>query len=288
MAETLGILPRPIKSNEQSQMNRLPELDVVIVNYNSGQALQQCVDFLLQGSEINLNVFVVDNHSEDDSLTFMGRMEHPIDLIKNNDNLGFSVACNQGSESGHAPQIAFINPDCFINQQQLLQLSAQLSDNQSGGLIGCRVLNEDGTLQAASRRRLPTFWRILWHLSALSKFPLFKGININDSGEFDSLQQVEAVNGACIVIKRKIFEQLGGFDEAFPLHFEDLDLFARLQANQHAVLYDSSVIVKHLKGHSVQDSQLIKSWKKQGLLRYLLKHRPKWEYGMAKFWLGSK
>ncbi len=269
-------------------MKHLPELNVVIVNFNSGHALELCIKQLIEAPGIDLDVTVIDNASSDYSCSFIKHLESPIRLIENKSNVGFSVACNQGAKSGKAPQIAFINPDCFINRQQLSQLYSQLAEVESAALIGCRVLNEDGSLQAASRRRLPTFWRIVWHLTGLSQFSLFKGINIKGTGEFDSVQVVEAVNGACVLVKRAAFEQLSGYDEAFPLHFEDLDLFARLKAKNYTLLYDSHVAVRHLKGHSTQDSQKIKAWKRQGLLRYLSKHRPYWEYRVAKFWLGTR
>ena len=269
-------------------MHREPELNVVIVNYNSGQALEQCLTQLIGTAGIQLDICVVDNDSSDGSYLFIEDYKSPIKLIKNNENAGFSVACNQGAKSGNASQIAFINPDCFINRQQLSRLYSQLAEVESAAMIGCRVLNEDGSLQAATRRRLPTFWRIVWHLTGLSQFSLFKGINIKGTGKFDAVQVVEAVNGACVLVKRAAFEQLSGYDEAFPLHFEDLDLFARLKAEKYSILYDSSVAVTHLKGHSNQDSQKVKAWKRQGLLRYLSKHRPNWEYRVAKFWLGLK
>jgi GT2 family glycosyltransferase len=261
------------------------ELDVVIVNYNSGQMLEQCLSHLYSMPGIGINVSIIDNNSTDDSLLCLKSKDQTISVIKNSANIGFSSACNQGVESGQAAQIAFVNPDCFINSQQLEQLSNQLAQHDGAALIGCRVLNDDGSLQAASRRRLPTFWRIIWHLTGFYRWPMFKGINIDDDGKFEVVQKVEAVNGACYLVKRTVFEQLNGFDEAYPLHFEDLDLFARIQAEHFNIIYDSSVEVKHLKGQSKQDSQQIKAWKKQGLLRYLAKHRPQWEYRAVKFWL---
>ena len=264
------------------------DLDVVIVNYNSGQVLEECLSKIVSESKTAIEINIVDNNSTDDSLIFFDGMNDSVKLLKNHSNQGYSVACNQGAKNGTASQIAFINPDCFINQQQLMQLYNHLEEQDSGALIGCRVVNEDGSLQAASRRRLPTFWRIFHHLSGLSKWPFFKGVNINDSGVFDAIQKVEAVNGACILVKRKVFEELGGFDEAFALHFEDLDLFARLKAKHYTVLYDASVTVSHIKGHATQDSHKIKIWKRQGLLRYLSKHRPQWEYYMAKLLLSLK
>lgn len=267
-------------------MNKATELDVVIVNYNSGQVLEQCLTQLI--AEPGINVNVVDNDSSDESLSYIEGLEQSVSIIRNTSNVGFSIACNQGAKSGKAPQIAFINPDCFINRQQLAQLSMQLSQNKSAALIGCRVLNEDGSLQAASRRRLPTFWRITWHLTGLSKWSVFKGININDSGTFDSVQTVDAVNGACVLVKREVFEQLGGFDEDYPLHFEDLDLFANLKARNRTLLYDSSVQVVHLQGHSKQQAKRVKLWKKQGLVRFMKKHRPNWEYQLTRFFLRLK
>jgi len=271
-------------------MTDVPELDVVIVNYNSGDVLEKCWTQLMARPTIGLNVrfSIVDNDSDDKSLAFIKSLDEPFELIENTSNVGFSVACNQGAQSGQAKQIAFINPDCFVNQSQLNQLYTQLAQHDSAALIGCRVLNEDGSLQAASRRRLPTFWRIFWHILGLSRWSIFKGIHINDLGVFDQVQTVEAVNGACVLVKREVFEQLGGFDEAYPLHFEDLDLFARLQAAKFQILYDASVMVKHLKEHSSQDAEKIKNWKRMGLLRYLSKHRPKWECAVAKFFLGVK
>ncbi len=266
----------------------VPGLDIVIVNYNSGEGLEKCLNYFMDDSENDFNVFVIDNHSSDDSLMGVENSDLTTELIKNSSNVGYAKACNQGAKLGQATQIAFINPDCFINGEQLTQLSTALAANKYAALIGCRVLNEDGSLQAASRRRLPTFWRIVWHLTGFSKWRVFKGININDSGAFETIQSVEAVNGACVLVKRETFDLMNGFDEGYPLHFEDLDLFARLQVQSHAIIYDSSIEVIHLKGQSIQDNQKIKAWKRTGLLRFLFKHRPRWEYRVVKWLLGSK
>lgn len=269
-------------------MNSADTIDVVIVNYNSGQALEQCLRSLNVEKNSKINVVVVDNHSSDDSLAAIEAIEYPIKILKNSENRGFAKACNQGAQYGQSNQIAMINPDCFINDDQLFQLSAQLINHKNAALVGCRVLNQDGGLQAATRRRLPTFWRTVMHMTRLGLLPFIKGININDNGQFESVKTVEAVNGACFIINRSDFEQLGGYDEVYPLHFEDLDLFARIKRIGKDVIYDSSVEVIHLHGHSSQDNAQIKAWKQQGLVRYMYKHRPKWEYQIVKFLLGAK
>ena len=114
---------------------------------------------------------------------------------------------------------------------------------------------------------------------------MFKGSNIPDDGRFEKAIKVEAVNGACFVVRRDAFEAIGGFDPAYPLHFEDLDLFARLQNKGHHLLFDGRVEVTHLHGHSEQNQGKIKQWKKQGLKRYMSKHRPWWEAQVVKLFL---
>lgn len=271
-------------------MSSIHNIDVVVVNYNAGDVLQQCLSTLLNGADSVVNAVVVDNHSTDDSLAPLRSQPfvQQIKLIENSYNAGFAQGCNQGAAMGDATFLAFINPDCFISQAQIQSLVELLNRNEKGGMIGCRVLNTDGTLQAASRRRLPTFWRILFQLTRLSRLPGIKGVTINDTAAVEGDLSVEAVNGACMVIRRRCFEAINGFDESFPLHFEDLDLFVRLKAAGHDIIYTDSVTVTHLKGHSSKDSEQVSQWKRQGLLRYLKKHRPRWEYRVTKWLLGAK
>lgn len=264
-----------MSSDEATSADNL--IDVVIVNYNSGEILQECLHYLLDETADCLKVIVVDNGSDDGSLKKINSDFKQVKVIKNKHNQGFAKACNQGADWGQAKTIAFVNPDCFIKVQQLTQLAETLQSDRNNCLVGCRVLNNDGTLQAASRRRLPTFWRVVFHLSRLSKIKFVKGINIKDSGRFSTPIQVEAVNGACFVVNREDYNVVGGFDENYPLHFEDLDLFVRLAKLNKTLLYDSSVEVNHLQGHAKQDSNKVKAWKRQGLLRFFRNHRPVWE-----------
>ncbi len=263
-------------------------VDVVVVNYNSGDALKTCLTQLLQPPIPALRVWVIDNDSTDRSLAEVEVWKDQFCLIKQSENTGFSRACNLGASQGQAAVVAFVNPDCFVRAEQLQQLANTLMDREKAALIGCRVLNQDGSLQAASRRRLPTFWRVFCHQTGLSRWRWFKGINIKDQGLFSQPQLVTAVNGACMLVKRQVFSALGGFDENYPLHFEDLDLFTRIRKAGHQIVYDSATEVQHLQGHAKQDPAKITSWKRQGLLRYFELHRPAWEQWIMRLILGSK
>jgi GT2 family glycosyltransferase len=268
-------------------MNRQPVTDVVIVNHNSGQALRHCLEQLWQDANGAIRVFLVDNASSDESLSGLPESKH-IKLIANSSNRGFAQACNQGLQAGSSQWVLFLNPDCFATAADIRPLLHELAQHPQAAMIGCRVLNEDGTLQAASRRRLPGFWRIVMHLSGLSRWFMFKGINVRQTDRLGDVIEVEAINGALMLGRRCDLEAIGGFDEGYPLHFEDLDLFTRLIGLGKTLLYDDRVTVTHLKGHSRQDSARIKQWKRQGLCRYLQKHRPRWEASLVSWLLGVK
>ena len=253
-------------------------VDVVVVNYNAGPYIIDLVGLLKNSPTLNLHV--VDNGSTDGSLQSLQQIE--IGLSVNKDNSGFAVACNQGAQQGKAPVIAFVNPDCLLEAGQIERLVAEL-ENSENALMGCHVVDPDGTTQRGTWRRLPNLWRVLVTASGLERLSFIQGLNLTRAPK-----PVEAVNGACFVIKRRVYEQLSGFDENYPLHFEDLDLFKRVQNIGCQLGYDSDMKVKHIKGHSSTDNQQVKTWKKQGMLRYFKKHRPAWEHRIIRLLVGLK
>ena len=265
-------------------MKSSPSLDVVIVNHNGGELLSQCLNHLGQLPEWQITV--VDNASTDDSVQALDGAEYR--LLCNTDNVGFARACNQGAAVGQAPYLAFVNPDCFIKQAAMQSLLKQLDQAPEAAVMGCRVLHDDGSFQAASFRRLPTFWRVLVHVLKLDRLPGISGINLPDPGMEPAVRTVPAINGACVIIRREVFGQLNGFDEGYPLHFEDLDLFARVAQAGHQIYYQAQVEAIHVKGQSGQLSGQVKQWKKQGLLRYMTKHRPSWEAKLMRFLVRPK
>lgn len=255
-----------------------PSVDVVIVNYNAGQYILDLVCLLKKNK--CFNVCVVDNGSYDGSLQSLKNAN--IHVIENSDNKGFAVACNQGAKFGNADCMAFINPDCLLKSGQIEGMVGRLKEH-SLGLIGCHVVDIDGKTQRGSWRRLPNLWRVLITVSGIEKLTVFQGLNLKVAPQI-----VEAVNGACFVVKRTVFEDIKGFDECFPLHFEDLDLFKRILDSGQKLGYASEISVKHIKGHSSRDNQQVELWKKQGLIRYFKKHRPRWEYKFIQFLVGLK
>jgi len=249
--------------------------DVVVVNYNTGLVLEKCLEKLFANKETEFNLIVVDNASNDNSLHIAKDLLTNAHVIRNKKNSGFAKACNQAAKCLNSKYIIFLNPDCFVQSNSLEKLITQIKQQKKAGIVGCCVNNMDGSEQRGSRRRLPTFFRIMFTWTKLESMPLFKGMNLHANHREKGLMAVEAVNGACYIISRQVFEQLQGFDESFPLHFEDLDLFKRVLGADYHIYFDPDITVKHIKGHSSSDQQQIKQWKKTGIIRYFEKHQTK-------------
>ncbi|KAA3649149.1 MAG: glycosyltransferase family 2 protein [Proteobacteria bacterium] len=254
--------------------NNMTSYDVVTVSYQNAATIKRYLSHT-RFDKNAVQLMVVDNGSRDGTVEQLQATLSAHQMRLNKDNLGYAKAANQGAASGHQAFIVFINPDCYAETGTIDRLVEYLQDHPDIGVVGCRVLNQDGTLQAASCRRLPTFWRVFNHVTGLNRLGL-PGIN-KAAKCANKSTAVEAVNGAFFVIRRDLFEQLKGFDEGYPLHFEDLDLFARCLSAGYQIYYLANQQAIHLQGQSKQRQDLIKQWKKQGLKRYFQKHRPRWE-----------
>lgn len=248
--------------------------DVVTVSHQNADTITR---FLKpwRGDASAAQLWVVDNASNDATVSCLQSLLTSRQYQLNHDNRGYARAANQAAAMGQQAYIAFVNPDCFAGPEVIEPMVQYLKHHDDVGMTGCRVLNSDGSLQPASCRRLPTFWRVFHHLTGLYHLGL-PGINKPPKSALQS-GPVEAVNGALFVIRRELFTQLNGFDEAYPLHFEDLDLMARCLQAGYQIHYLAEPQAIHLQGQSTQNKSIIQQWKRQGLKRYFKKHRPRWE-----------
>ena len=250
---------------------------VVIVNYNTGDLLSKVVNSVTN-SEILVNIIVVDNLSTDGS---MDKIESSPSIYKyhRDKNYGFADSCNFGAQFVETPLVLFLNPDCLIQDDTISKLQTGLISNPNAAIIGCMVNNPDGSEQRASRRRLPTFWRTFKTVSKLEKFAnlfnVFAGVNLNHQKLPKGITQVEAISGAFILIKTEVFNEIGGFDNSFPLHFEDLDLFKRTLDHGYEILLNPDVKVIHYQGTSSKSNPKVDEFKRRGLKRYFYKHGSK-------------
>lgn len=205
------------------------EVDIVIVNWNSGQLLRECVASLARASgAAAARVIIVDNGSSDGSaaVTAPGLR---LEVIEAGRNLGFGRACNVGAARAQADYLLFLNPDARIGEDALAQALAFMERGESAGvgICGIRLVDDAGTVQRHCAR-FPTARSYFGHATGLSR--LVPGLlPPRTMLDFDHLssRRVDHVIGAFFLVRRAVFESLGGFDERFFLYLEDLDFSLR-------------------------------------------------------------
>ena len=238
---------------------------VVVVAFNSEETLDECL-WRLRAAEGVEEIRVVDNASRDASMDIVQRhalADPRLRFIANPDNPGFAVACNQGAAACIAPWLAFVNPDCFVEADTLARLR-DAAASQGDALVGGVLRGEDGALDAAARRRDPDF-------GAMLRSRLARELSI-PRDPATPLQPVDAVSGALMVLPRSLFVRIGGFDEGYRLHAEDLDLCRRVRQAGAMVAVANKVEVQHVRGVSSRARPLFVEWHKhRGLWRYFRK-----------------
>lgn len=248
----------------------------IVVSCQSEATIDDCLA-RLRASDGVAAIRVVDNGSTDATLEIVQRhaiADARVHFIANPDNPGFAVGCNQGAaDLDDAPVpptwLAFVNPDCLLEPDALARLRV-LATPHGEALLGADLVDEAGARDPAARRRDPDFGAML---AGLAGGPFNGGpasgsmaVAADDALE---LQPVAVVSGALMLMSRALFGRLGGFDEAYRLHAEDLDLCRRARVAGAFIAVANHVPVVHLRGVSSRARPLFVEWHKhRGLWRY--------------------
>lgn len=235
----------------------------VVVSHQSEETIDGCLRRLRDADGVE-QVRVVDNGSTDATVAIVQRhaaSDPRLHFIANPDNPGFATACNQGAADCDAPWLAFVNPDCFVGEDSLLRLRAHAAALGGNALLGADLVDETGERDAAARRHDPDFQHMLRTASTSQLESAY------DPGQ--ALQRVDAVSGALMFIPRTLFDRIGGFDNSYRLHAEDLDLCRRARDAGAVVAVANDVRVVHVRGVSSRSKPWFVEWHKhRGLQRY--------------------
>lgn len=247
-------------------------ISVVVVAADSGEGLRDCVDRALALPQLH-ELVLIDNASSDgvpNALTRQYRHDPRFTLIHNRANLGFGPAANRAASRCSSELLLVLNPDCLLEAGTLHQLQSQLQSHPTAGLVGAVVCDAQGVPDPASYRRDPLLSR---SLNTMLGRP---GEGVNISGPMpEQTVEAEAVSGALMLIRRSLFDALGGFDEDYFLHCEDLDLCRRVRDAGFRVLLAGQVRVLHGKGGSSAHRPVFVSWHKhRGMWRWFRKFDP--------------
>lgn len=255
-----------------------PAVDIVIVNWNSGRYLSDCIrsiEALGQYGNVVASVSVIDNASVDGSEN-VDSSHLPIKLVRNQLNLGFGIACNAGARLGRSEFVLFLNPDTRLEPDSLQAALPHFADSAQIWVVGIRLTDETGRTQRTCAR-VPTGWRMLAHATGIDRLAPSMGYAMSDWAH-DETRVVDHVIGAFYLIRRGAFEQLGGFDERFFVYLEDLDLSMRVRCAGGACLYVADATAHHVGGgttRSIKATRLFYSVRSR--LQFVKKHlSPLW------------
>jgi len=249
-------------------------VSIIIVSWNVKDLLLKCIESVLFFSKnINFEIIVVDNGSSDGTLEAI-KCDFPnIKLISNNKNLGFAKANNQGIKIAKAEYILLLNPDTEFIEDTLDPILKKMEFDKKIGVLGCRLLNTDKTIQP-SVRRFPRVIDILAILFKLNKmFPKLLDKYLAYDFDYSREQEVNQVMGAFFLVRKQVFEKIGLLDEKYFIWFEEVDFCRRVMQNGWKVLYHPNVKIIHHKAKSFSQANTLKKqfWFFRSALRYLLK-----------------
>ncbi len=246
----------------------LPDLSIVIVNWNVRELLRRCLvsiagsDGLFvggldtpdyrTGGVWRAEVIVVDNASADDSVAMLAQDFPWVQVIVNRENLGFTAANNQGLAVSRGRYVLFLNPDTELTQAALGRLLDYAETHPRVGVVGPQLRYGDGSLQS-SRRRFPTLATFFLESTVVQRWwprnRVLARYYVLDQPD-DATSQVDWVVGACMLLRRAVLERIGGFDEGFFMYSEELDLCRRAVDAGWQVVYLPAAVVTHYEGKS--------------------------------------
>lgn len=230
-------------------------LDIVIVNWNSGDYLQRCLISIEKSQKTGFclnRVVIIDNGSTDDSMLGVTALNLPLVFLSNIQNRGFAYACNQGAQGSCADYLLFLNPDVELGSDSLLKTIEFMENPRYAavGICGIKLVDETGcaTISAA---RFPTPWVLIGKITGLAG--LLPGLfppHIMTPAELSYSRPVDQVIGAFFLIRRAVYEACAGFDERFFLYFEEVDLSLRAKNFGYNSYYLADVTAFHHGGGS--------------------------------------
>jgi N-acetylglucosaminyl-diphospho-decaprenol L-rhamnosyltransferase len=251
------------------------ELAVVIVNFNTGDYLERCLASLeTHRGDIDIDALVIDNASADGSHT-RAIAAHPwVRLIENAENIYLSPAWNQGIRGTDAPYVLLLNPDTEWWAGTLAAFVAVARAHPRAGIVGPMIRNLDGTVYP-SGRPLPSVVDAVGHgfLGPFKPGNRFSRRYHMEGWDRATEREVDWVSGACMLLPRKVFDEVGMLDETFLLYGEELDLATRLRDAGWTVLYTPDIEVLHALGVSTGRSRRMTLMHSTSVYRYYRKHR---------------
>ncbi len=252
-------------------------VSVIIVNYNAGRILTQCVTHALKQAQ---QIIVIDNNSSDTSIADLKVYfpdESNLIIRHSSRNTGFAAGCNTGCQEADERYILFLNPDCILEANSLQHLLQALEADPKAGIAGGHIQNPDGSEQGGGRRDIPSPWRAFVRATGLYRLErfwpkLFPDFHLHKKPLPAKPVEVEATTGAMMLVRREALQAVGGWDEGYFLHCEDLDLCMRFRQKGWKILFVPDAKAIHYQGTCSKARPIFVAWHKhKGMIRFYKK-----------------
>jgi len=253
-------------------------VSAIVVSYFTGPLLARSIASLKAQPEIR-QIVLVDNGN------VAGEVDHAIEACANgpeivvlsgHGNIGFAAGCNRGADRASGEFLLFFNPDAIMPDGGVAQLLSDSEPLERPWMIGAKLVGPDGVEQQGSRRATLTPWRALVEAARLynlaPRHPYFRRFNLHNDDCPEELTAAPTISGACFFLPRKDYEAIGGMDERYFLHVEDIDFCLRFTKAGGGVYFDPNVSVVHFKSSSRVSPVRVEARKTASMIRYFRTH----------------
>ena len=257
------------------------DVSVIIVNWNAGKYLEETVKSLQEKTgDISYEVILIDNNSDknEESFLYLEKLAKfdNVTIFKSNENLGFAKANNSGITLANGRNILILNPDVVLHNNVLKILSDYLDSNDDVGMAGPKVLNMDGSFQQPCLRGKPYPKDTLFHLIGLAKaFPNCKALNGYALWHLNrnEINECGALSGCCMMLKKSLYDEIGGMDEQFFMYQEETDWGLRTAKAGYKTIYNPNAVITHYQGITTKKVKLKSIWIfTQSMMKFFKKH----------------
>lgn len=262
-------------------------VNVVVVAYRCPELVLACCDSVLDAGEVDLTV--VDNASGDGTAEAVKAAFPAVRLLENSANVGFARAVNQGVAAGSADTVLLLNPDARIGGAALERLRVTLGEDEARAAVGPRIRGREGGLELSAGRTMSLAGdvgiRVLEALYAGGRGPVAPLVE----RAYARPRDVRSLSAACLLLRRRALEAVGGLDERFFLYAEDVDLCLRLRAAGWRLRYEPRAEVTHVRGASgrTEPEAVERAWRASQLALYR-KHRSRVGLALLRLWITAR
>ena len=250
---------------------------LVIVTYQTGSVLGDCLAHAIGAEDVG-DVVIVDNGNPPEQAALIDRaagQSPKVRIVRGQGNVGFAKACNMGAAAAQGDILIFANPDVVLNADAPRRLAAALAAAPPPAIVGGDLRDSEGRPERGSRRGRLTVWRAFVSVSGLSRFerwaPVFRDFNRHNDPMPLSAVGVNCISGALFAIRKVDYDALGGLDEGYFVHVEDIDLCRRAEERGWPVMFLPGPHGMHMRSTSQIDPRIVSAHKTRGLARYFQK-----------------